>query len=280
MSIRVGVIGGCLSHQPGMRKSDLYTSIIRQRFWAERRISIIFSIARDFQHSFIDRLDRLISQGPIDIVLLHVRSSFAEKASFFDVQSTESNVLYYINPNLFSRQSKSYNKCDRRPERKRFLIFRRRRASVSKRSASVSSLSTSSELGIFDTPPNPRRILGFSLRNLMYLAGIISGISHRAIEDEVQNLMSAIERCSELKLPIVIMGPSRRFDCFGMDFICHMMDRRLMKILDRIEVPYIGLHQKSRCGSRLLFLPDGHHLNADGHEEVAKCIFREVNKLV
>jgi lysophospholipase L1-like esterase len=76
-------------------------------------------------------------------------------------------------------------------------------------------------------------------------------------------------RCRELGLPLLVLGPSRRPDDFWLDRLCVKLDKRLRIETWQRGIPYSDLMAISDQQGERMYRPDGFHLTSSGHAYVA-----------
>lgn len=269
----LGIIGGCLTHQVGVPKSELYHQRLKRKLAEDGRANLKVRIARDFEQEHVHRLESQIKEQQLDAVMVHVRSAFVGKAPLVVVSATPSEFRYYLHPYLFRPwrsgwaevQNSGFAGC---------MMIGRRKNPVARQlqdvriSSDSSQASEPSDWG--DIVPGATRITGVSIRDLFYLGGALCGLDSWAVRDELRMLEDLRERCAQLGLPLFVLGPSRRPDNFWLDRLCKKLDARLREVCAVHSLPYSDLMRVNDDKGERLYRPDGFHLTVEGHAYCAK----------
>lgn len=72
---RLGIIGGCMSHQRRIPLNALYQRKLAVLLEADPGVRLRTYIVRDFESDLRARLDRLLAGPPVDGVLAHIRAA-------------------------------------------------------------------------------------------------------------------------------------------------------------------------------------------------------------
>ena len=274
---RLGVIGGCLSHQPGVPPSQLYhrrlARQLRQKGVAQLRVRI----ARDFEQTHTARLERLLHTARLDAVLVHVRSEFTRKTSLITIQVCPDGIHYYWHPFLLRQRRHGWAELEARQFRGCRQILHRRRPAESAQPAQPSSPSQSVPKA---APAGATRVAGVPIRDAFYAAGRAAGLHRWAIADEVVMLRDLARRCAALQLPLLVMGPSRRPVNGWLDQLCRRCDRELQAELAQWPLAYCSLPDLENRAGEHLYGPDGLHLTAAGHAYVADRLLEPLQRLI
>lgn len=264
----LGIIGGCLTHQVGVPKSELYHQRLKHKLAEDGRANLKVRIARDFEKEHVHRLESLINEHRLDAVMVHVRSAFVGKAPLVVVSATPSEFRYYLHPYLFrpwrtgwaEAQNSDFAGC---------MLIGRRKNPVARQLQHIRISSDSAEAAEptdwADILPGATRIAGVSIRDMFYLGGALCGLDGWAIRDELRMLEDLRVRCEQLGLPLFLLGPSRRPDNFWLDRLCKKLDARLRTACSEWGVPYSDLMQVNDDKGERLYRPDGFHLTTTGH---------------
>jgi hypothetical protein len=269
----LGIIGGCLTHQVGVPKSELYHQRLKRKLAEDGRANLKVRIARDFEQEHVHRLESLIKEHRLDAVVVHVRSAFVGKAPLVVVSATPSEFHYYLHPFLFRRwrsgwaevQNSDFAGC---------MMIGRRKNPVARQLQHIQITSDPSQdaepTDWADVVPGATRIAGVSIRDLFYLGGALCGLDAWAIRDELRMLEHLRERCAQLGLPLFVLGPSRRPDNFWLDRLCKKLDARLREVCAAHYLPYGDLMRVCDESGKRMYRPDGFHLTVEGHAYCAK----------
>jgi hypothetical protein len=258
----LGIVGGCLTHQGGIAKSELYHRRLAKHLEESGRARLRVRIARDFHLDYDGRLKGILSEHRLDAVLVHTRSVFVRKASFFVTGVNGNEYNYYLNPFLFRRGR--HNWLEEENEK-----FSRRRA-ILRRRIDVPQLSAPHEA--YQGEGHAARVGGIAIRDLILIAGSLVGLDEWAVRNELHSLAIVRDLCRELDLPMFVLGPGRRPRNYWQDRICRKLDRRLERELPSWSIPYCGLPDVYDSSGEEVYLPDGWHLSAVGHAYVAEQI--------
>jgi hypothetical protein len=270
--LTLGIIGGCLTHQPGVPKSGLYHQRLKRKLADERGVNLKVRVAREFEQEHVNRLESLTREHQLDAVMVHVRSAFVGKASLVTISARPSEFHYYLHPFLFrsSRsgwvevQNSGFAGCVMIGRRKNPVLRQRQDAMVASGPARKSEPTDWA-----DIVPGSTRIAGVSIRDLFYLGGALCGLDGWAMRDELRMLEDMRVRCAQLGLPLFVLGPSRRPDNFWLDRLCRMLGARLREVCAAHSLPYSDLMRVCDENGRRMYRPDGFHFTVDGH---AYCV--------
>ena len=273
----LGIIGGCLTHQVGVHKSELYHQRLKRKLAEDERANLKVRIAREFEQEHVDRLESLLNEHRLDAVMVHVRSAFVGKAPLVVVSATPSEFRYYLHPFLFCPwrsgwaevQNSGFAGCKMISRRKNPVARQLRDLQVSGDSSQAAEPTDWA-----DVVPGATRIAGVSIRDLFYLGGALCGLDAWAIRDELRMLDDLRVRCAELGVPLFVMGPSRRPDSFWLDRLCKKLDDRLRKACSEWAVPYCDLMRVTDEKGIRMYRPDGFHFTAEGHGYCAGQVLR------
>ena len=268
----LGILGGCKTHQSGVPKSERYHERLKRRLAEAGRANLKVRIARNFEQEHVHRLESLLKEHQLDAVMLDIRSGFVGKAPLVVVSATPSEFRYYLHPYLFRPwrsgwaevQNSDFAGCMMIGRRKNPVLRQKQDAMVSSGSARKSEPTDWA-----DVVPGATRIASVSIRDMFYLGGALCGLDAWAIRDELRMVDDLRMRCSELGLPLFVMGPSRRPDNFWLDRLCKKLDARLRTACSEWAVPYRDLMRVSDAKGARMYRPDGFHLTAEGHEYCA-----------
>ena len=264
---RLGIIGGCLSHQPGVPPSQLYHRLLakelRQRGVAQLRVRI----ARDFEKSHVARLEQLLQKGPLDAVLVHVRSEFTRKALLITIHVRPDGIHYFWHPFLLRQHRHGWAEVEGRQFSGCWEIHHRRRRAASPQAPAPSNQSSADPAG---GPVGATRLAGVPIRDAFTAAGRAVGLHRWAIADELVMLRDLASRCAAHQLPLLVLGPTRRPANGWLDQLCRRCDRRLRAVLAQWPLPYCSLPDLEDQAGASLYGPDGLHLSLAGHGYVAE----------
>lgn len=271
VTINLGIVGGCLTHQPGIPRSRLYHQLLASSL-ASQGIRLKVHISRGFEEDPADRLAALVKDRELDAVLLHVRNTFVRKAGIFATVVRKGVIRYYLHPFLLRPWKLGWSEIERRDFDGEFLLMSRasplRGRAVDRAGEGLPERAS----GDGAPPSGSRKVLGLSLRGLIYRAGRMAMLDRWMQRDELRLLQEAIGFCQKRRLPLLIMGPSHRPKESYLNRLCIDMDRRLAKWIKPYSVRYCSLMSGIPDGPTGLYSPDGLHLNRAGHAHVACCL--------
>jgi hypothetical protein len=258
-SFRLGIIGGCMSHQPNISINQLYHRQLAKKLAVYDGIRLSVAIAHDFNLPYHERLTRLLETGKVDGVLLHLRAVFFEKAALLISQKNGSRRVYQLHPFLF-RQSQTG-----------WLAW--------KKSTRPQSNGLSLHDDFYDNrtaddhyaqPPPARRLGGFRLREVNLASGALCGLIGWAIRDELAMFEQFRATCQEYGVPFFVMGPTPVTNFHTATYAWHRMNDTLQKLTSS---PMCLLESSRDADNTLLLKPDGLHLNESGHAYVAGRLY-------
>jgi hypothetical protein len=266
----LGIIGGCLTHQGGIAKSELYHRRLAKHLEESHQVRLLVRIARgfdDIEHRA--RLDALVKEYRLDAVLVHVRNYYLGKSALIVKSVTDDEFRYHLHPFLFKPWKTGWAEIAKSNFAGQRVILRRRNTMKAEaRAVRVEEVIPTEEGPVVD--PGGRRVLGVSLRDLFYAGGMVTGLDNWALRDEVRMLQDLRLRCEELGISLFVLGPGRRPDDPWLDRMCKKLDKRLRWTLAGLSVPYCGLPDMEDEHGEQVYLNDGWHLSPAGHVYVAE----------
>lgn len=273
----LGIIGGCLTHQAGVLRSELYHQRLKRQLAEQRGVNLKVRIARDFTKEHSARLDLMLSEHALDAVLIHVRNYYLGKSVFITKSVTDEEFRYHLHPFLFKPWETGWVKVVKSNFAGQPVILRRRntlknhsRVQIADRRRESEALDTAVE----GMDLGARRFLGVSLRDLFFATGAFAGLDSWAVRDELQMLREAMVKCRRLGLPLIVLGPARRPSHYWIDRTCRKLDKRLLQFLSTSSVPYCSIPEIADAEGKSLYLPDGWHFSVEGHRYVADRLGR------
>lgn len=249
---RLGIIGGCLSHQPGIPISQLYHQQVAQRFKSDENLELKVRLGRGFDLSYPERLRELLARAPLDGILLHSRVVFARKTGLLVYSETNGMRSYVLHPFLFNRQLHGEWMKLEREQFQRLPVLVRQKAP---------------ENYAFAEPLPGARVGGFRLNRLNQIFGSWLGLDNWAIADELYELRAFQRACAAEQLPFLVMGPTPSGNSTQ---LVEKMDRALQANLPRWGIPYCSLATSPQAQGNPIQFGDGTHLTVEGHRFVAE----------
>jgi hypothetical protein len=278
VTLNLGIVGGCLTHQPGIPRSQLYQQLLATRL-AELRIQLKVHISRGFEEDPADRIAALAGERDLDAVLLHVRSTFVRKAGIVATVVRQGVIRYYLHPFLFRPWKLGWNEVERRDFNGEILLMTRVAPARAQAESLADKGSVMAPSAYAKPPTGSKKLLGLSLRALIYRAGRVALLDRWMQRDELRQLQEAIDFCQKRRLPLLIMGPSHRPEESYLNRLCIGMDRKLAKWINPSSVRYCSLMTTVPEVPTGLYSPDGLHMNRAGHAHVARCLETMVGQL-
>jgi hypothetical protein len=269
--LKLGIVGGCLTHQPGIPRTLLYHQLLASNL-AGQGIGLRVRISRGFERDPVHRVADLVDGGEVDSVLLHVRNTFVRKAGILATVVHKGVIRYYLHPFLFRPWRLGWSEVENRDFAGELRVMTRL-SPLQRREFDPSDESRAETSSEDTTLPNAsKKFLGLSLRALIYRAGRLAMLDRWMQRDELHLLGEVIDFCQERRLPLLIMGPSQRPEESYLNRLCIDMDRRLAKWIVPSTASYCSLMTHVDGGSASLYSRDGLHLNRAGHAHVARCL--------
>jgi hypothetical protein len=252
---RLGIIGGCMSHQPGIPMSKLYHRQLAQMLRTNDGVQLRIKIAHRFEANYQDRLIDLINHNSLDGVLLHSRVMFIRKAGLFATYTSEGATHYVIHPFLFRRQEfGKWMEFETQNFDNSFVIFSRK--------APIQNTFGNAVPGI--------RIGGLRLRGLNQVIGMLVGLDKWAIEDEMFEITGFNQICLEKRIPFFVLGPTPHAH---LNHLCRKMSGALEIRLPTMNIPFCRIENITGINGAPMQLNDGMHLTVDGHHFVAEQLY-------
>jgi hypothetical protein len=268
----LGIIGGCLTHQVGVPKSELYHQRLKRMLAEEGGINLKVRIARDFTEEHSVRLDALLNEYTVDAVLIHVRNYNLGRSVLITKSVTDEEFRYHLHPFLLKRWQTGWAKIAKSNFAGQPVIFRRRntlknrsRVEMADRGREPEALDATAE----GADLGARRFLGVSLRGLFFAVGAVVGLEAWTVRDELQMLLGTIGKCRQVGLPVLVLGPGRTPSDYWKDRICQKLDKRLSREMRKLSVPYCGISDSLVFEGHSVYSGDGWHMSATGHGYVA-----------
>jgi hypothetical protein len=256
---RLGIIGGCMSHQPNIPLNKLYHRQLGKKLAAEHGIHLSVAIARNFNLPYHERMARLLESEHVDGVMLHLRVVFFEKAALFISQKNGKQRAYRLHPFLFRQAQTGWLDWQKntRPKSGGLTI-------------SDDFTDTRNADDHFAEPPPARRLGGFRLREVNLAMGLLFGLTGWAIRDELAMFAQFRAACEERGVPFFVLGPTPITNFRTATAAWQRMNATLKK---RTDFPLCLLTSKSNENNETLLFNDGLHLNETGHTYVAGRIY-------
>jgi hypothetical protein len=258
VSLRLGIIGGCLSHQHDVGVNELYHRRLADMVATSSGRRLRVRIARSFELGYEERLERLLERGELDVVLLHMRATIVTRASLLVRVPQGDGTRLTPNPALL----------DRRHHRPLVTGNEELQFIAGESDAYAGSRPPQ------DAPPPGRRIAGFRIRDLNNAAGKLIGLHRWAIDDELARLDGFLKACRGHGVRALVMGPTpANFGTWQAELVRRYGDALLGRLADT-GVPFARVDAAAGPSGHPITRADGLHLTAEGHEVVAAELFR------
>lgn len=258
-ALRLGIIGGCLSHQHDIAVGELYHRRLAAMAANSGGRRLRVRIARSFEFGYAERLDRLLGRGELDVVMLHMRATVVTRAALLVRERSGGQSRLRPNPALFNRRHNRPAGCGNED-----LVH-------------MPDLATPDAYGgsrpAQDVAPQGRRVVGFRLRDVNHALGKMLGLYRWVIDDELIRLDGFLDACRRRNLQVLVMGPTPA--TFGP--LQSALIRRYSEALEvRLKargIPFARVDAATGPSGRPVTRADGLHLTAEGHEAVATALF-------
>jgi hypothetical protein len=259
---RLGIIGGCLSHQRGIPLNALYHRRLAELLEAEPGIGLRVHVARDFDASMRTRLDRLVARSPVDGVLLHLRGAPLIASSRL-VRRVWKDGAYRIQLNPAFRA--------RRPA-----------GDPAAGSAEADPSAFLDDMGdaydespdAQDLPPAGLRIVGVRVRNLNVAAAAVIGLDRLAARRQLGQFADFADACRARDLPFFVLGPTQTTYSWWTRRIVRRYEAAIGKRLAGSGVPFVLVGREEDLEGRPLIRADGTHLTPDGQRFIGELLHR------
>ena len=248
---RLGIIGGCMSHQAGMPFSQLYHQQAAQRLKERMDVKLRIRIARGFGLDPRERLAQLLADGPLDAALFHVRSLFV-KAGLL-VRKAEAGGRFALHPALFRRQT-----MDRWP-------------------FDVGDDAQPAAPGTRPVAPSRLRV---AVGDINRWAGLLTGLDRWAMRDELAAIRRFRESCAACGVQPIVMGPASQPGAWVKDRVSRGMNRLMKAELPALNVPFFTIEAPDGRDAQLRLPDDPLHLNAGGHAFVGNLLCDVLSPLI
>jgi hypothetical protein len=259
----LGIIGGCLSHQPGMPPNSLYHRQLAVMLRPEG-IDFGVSIARGFELSYRERLDSLMRKQPVEAVLLHLRIVVVEEIALFDNRLANGRRHYFLNPALSGRTSAE---LEREVAESQAGLFQLEEPSPTMKAPPRKD---------FSVPPPAKRVGRLGLRELNLAAGFVLGLDRRAITKQLSLFEELRSSCAERNLPLIVLGPTPTTRFRQMTRFWQKYNRALKDYFRPSGLRPILLKSTLTDDGEPMLLGDGLHLTHAGHRQVARQLYQPI----
>lgn len=170
---RLGIIGGCLSHQSDIPHSMLFHRQLDRMVQAGEGIRLKVAITRHFDRDYTERFEALVDEANVDGVLLHLRVVFVDKSVLLVNRLFNGKRYYRLHPLLFRKDETGWNNSLTAAPVGLSLFASREPQLIERHDEDP-----------FDRPTPSKKLFGFRLRTLNLLAGALVGLDAWAMADE------------------------------------------------------------------------------------------------
>jgi hypothetical protein len=252
---RLGIIGGCSSHQRDTPLNALYHRQLAQLLAANPGVRLRTRIVRAFSRPYTERLDQLLAGPPIDSVMLHIRVSTVMQSRLLMTRYEHGRPRLAFNPALFRRGH-------------------------SPRSGATPTGALHEPDAYGDEPfydqdlPRPgRRIAGFRLRNLTHLLGALAGLDRWAIEEDMLGLDAIVRACEDRGVPLIVLGPTPASYSYWSQRVVRRTNAAIRRRLTGTGIPFALIDCVRDADGHPLTLADGVHMTPAGHRYTAERLY-------
>jgi len=269
--LRMGIIGGCSSHQHDIPINGLYhrrlAALVAEAGGQRLRVRIV----RAFDESYEARLERLLASGDIDLVMVHMRVTIVMRAALLVREQTPGGTRLRLNPAFLHRGHRGRPTWISGDAGFADAIAE---GLVASGAAGPDTDAYGGTRPAQDSHPAGRRIAGFPLRELNHGLGRLLGLHRWAIEDELLRLDAFLGTCARRGIPVIVLGPTPATFGRWPAQLMHDFSAAIGKRLQGTGIPYAPVDERSCAGGAPLTRADGIHLTLAGHEAVARTLFR------
>jgi len=239
-NINVGFIGGCINKQSGIKRQDLFYSVLKNELL--NKLNVKISLGNYFSYELLpkDSLNLLDRKKP-DILCLFIRPFPLIPLSKLLIKyiDIEGRKVVAIHPQLFVRQ----NKWD--------IKF------------------TSEELG----PYVSKKSFRFSLKDLNILIGFGLGLNKWANKYILNQIEKVNDICLNRNVKFVVISPPQYTSSIGKNLVCRRMTNSLKEYCNS-KISYININNINN------FEKDKIHFNEQGHKELGQMISRRITEII
>lgn len=268
---RLGFIGGCLTHQPGVPYPRLFHRVLARRLEDEFGVRLEVVVSDHYGDEPRLRLASLLQEGPLDAVLLHRSSNtFFIKTAFVFVVETVDAIRYVLNPMVPRIRSQPWLKFEQTGFRDCITLWKKPRPPGS--TAPPVAEVPLAELEATMTAAESGR---FRLKDLSWIAGDRCGLVNWAIRDELRIVDEVHSAAAQPGLPLIVLGPGLNIGRSWVNRFAARLDAAFAAKIDQLEggsyASLLAADPDSLSPGPLLVEHhmDRTHFNAAGHAFVA-----------
>jgi len=259
---QLGIVGGCMTHQPGIPMNDLYHRQLAAMVEASTGIRIRPRIARAFGFDYAIRLNSLSSRYQLDGVLLHLRVVIMRRSRLVVSLGGDGHQRRSLHPALFNRSHDGEAVAALRAVETAGV------ANLVRGPDDLAEVATRHDR----TLPG-KRFVGLRVRDLNWAAGALVGLDRWAVEDEIRMLEDFVRACAERSLPLFVLGPTPLLGRQWQARAPRMLTGRLGEFADDNGLPVALIEDTHDSAGRPLVKSDGMHLTLEGHHYIATLLY-------
>lgn len=253
---RLGIIGGCMSHQRDTPLSALYHRQLAELLAADPGVRLRPHVVRAFNRRYVDRLDLLLAGPPVDAVMVHVRMLVVHRARLLVGRFENGTRRQRLHPALFRRGHSPFSVATPIGAEHESDAYGGARGEDTQ-----------------NQPPPGRRIAGYRLRNLNYLLGALAGLDRWAIEQEMLAMDVVVRACRDRGVPLIVLGPTPAAYSYWSQRVIRRTNAAIRRRLTRTGVPFALIDRVRDADGDPLTLADGVHLSPAGHRYMAERLY-------
>jgi|694.fasta_scaffold10377_8 hypothetical protein len=273
--LRLGFVGGCLAHQPGIPYARLFHRVLSRKLedrFGVRLEAVVCDRYGDEPHA---RLEALLREGPLDAVLVHrSTNTFFTKTALVFVVPDRDHVRYVLHPMFPRRRRRSWLELERTGFRECLTL---RKISTPPSHADlpppveIPADRLASLMHTGETRP-------FRANDLSWIAADRCGLVAWAIQDEVRIVTQTHAVAASAGLPLIVLGPGLKIGHRWVIRFAARLDTALARAVSPLEgASYVSLLGRYATASPTPPLGVEHymdqiHFNAAGHALVGDLI--------
>lgn len=248
-TFRLGIIGGCMSHQRGTPLNELYHRRLGTLLESDPGIRLRVRVVRAFEEDLVTRLG-LLDPASVDGVLVHLRAA-ALIAPVPILRRTwrDGRLRLDLNPVLLGRPVGTGGGIDPDDD----------------------AYGNSPDLQ--DLAPSGAAIGPFHLRNLNVALGSIAGLDGRARGRLLAQFDAFAAACRARRLPFFVLGPTPTTYSWWTTRIVRLGAEAIRARLAGTDVPYALVERIADGLGRPLTRADGTHLTLAGQRYVGELLY-------
>jgi hypothetical protein len=270
--LRLGFVGGCLAHQPGIPYARLFHRVLSRRLEDRLGVRLEAVVCDRFGEEPQARLEAILRDGPLDAVLLHrsTNTFFTKTAMVFVVQDPD-QARYVLHPMFPRRRARSWLELERNGFRECLALWK-----------------TRTPPGAADPPPlheipadrltalmHAAEARPFRLNDLSWIAADRCGLVAWAIQDEVRIVEQVHAVAASAGLPLFVIGPGLQVGHRWVNRFGTRLDMALARAVSPLDGAWYASLLRSEaasCSPQPLGVEhymDAIHFNTAGHALVA-----------